>query len=1065
MTLMAGEQRRFLSKRGAEVLLRKGEPPRFAPVGALPDRSLLSSDRRGTSLGIGRKKLRRCPGRPRAACAPPGPRARLAGQSAARCRAGHPALPAPPFPPGASEGGRGKREILAPGPLPLAWSPASFIPAPCQEQLGSLGGGAAADGHNAPRSRLSMSPWPLPRRSVQLAPSSLALVLRRLPPGPREAAGPEAEAEADCCEGEARGAAVFQAFRRANAACSWDAGLARSVGRLRLQGWLRGGVLLLQGPPAPLQRLRDAWLRGALRAPKGFLIRAVGDVSPVHMNPISQSQFVPLAEVLCCAISDMNAAHITVTQEALLHQLGKYYPGIATPTHDILYSTLGMLIKERKIYHTGEGYFIVTPNTYFISNNTTKSNKRALLENRCLPEPSFTYLVSMENATELAPDPLPVVSHCGSCSCFLGHNEVKPTKCQELISQEPNGKSQKDSSESRSSVPKPSTESLADGITHSVLSTKGKDKTKKFSLSLFWRNTSKKEKAKKSHSTFSAQFPPEKWPVRDEDHLENIPRDVEHEIIKRINPILTVDNLTKHTALMQKMEEQKKYISKGTSTEVLTMKHKYISKAHSWKKQNKATKYHRKGQHIKEKRGKHKTSELVLTDGNLASSVEHPLCHLASEMMVCSRELVDDALDMEPHFLCKREINNPFQDTPNGRNKSSKDYKSQKNCDINPKAVRLEGHRSWSQSLDSSRTMDCKAKVSLSGKCEAEADKKHSDHQQCQALRTDGAHTSLAERATCKCNLQRGTNSQNTVEMQEASNVHATFRNEEQKKYPEKSIRMHCDKTNMCSLPSQHSDCYLPTDAGIICQFKQSKVVAAHRQRDFKNEMQTKNTSQWFESVNSQYEGFIYDDPVQYQKVGDLVQEEEIESSKLKCYQLRYRTASEKWNNVREDVSPKVLGKEKADLFQSYPNDTDIVDAYQHEESGFLSQNKSKDSLKEYDKMNLEGETCMCHQVSSKNNEENEGIYDQGRKTEFSEVQEAENGIWEKSANKVAMETASLMLSSKDWEIKANLVGTRQSFDNSNDAPLDRAIQHNQNHLQGTENQSITGDSGIDSPR
>uniref|UniRef100_A0A8C6X3N2 Storkhead box 1 n=1 Tax=Naja naja TaxID=35670 RepID=A0A8C6X3N2_NAJNA len=506
-----------------------------------------------------------------------------------------------------------------------------------------------------------------------------------------------------------------------------------------------------------------------------------------------------------------------------------------------------------------------------------------------MPSRAFFYILSKHGRCyELTPDPLPVVSHCRSCYCFLGHSEVKPTKCQELISQEPNGKSQKDSCESRSSVPKPSTESLADGITHSVLSAKGKDKAKKFSLSLFWRNTSKKEKAKKSHSTFSAQFPPEKWPVRDEDNLENIPRDVEHEIIKRINPILTVDNLTKHTALMQKMEEQKKYISKGTSTEVLTMKHKYISKVHNWKKQNKATKYHRKGQHIKEKRGKYKTSELVLADDNLASSVEHPLCHLASEMMVCSRELVDDALDMEPRFLYKREINNPFQNTPNGRNKSSKGYKSQKNCDINPKAVRSERHRSWSQSLDSSRTMDCKAKISLSGKCEAE--KKHLDHQQCQTVRTDGAHTSLAERATCKCNLQRGTNSQNTVEMQEASNVHATFKNEE-KKYPEKSIRTHCDKTNTCNLPNQHSDCYLPTETGIICQFKQSEVVAAHGQKDFKSEVQTKNTSQWFESMNPQYEGFIYDDPVQYQKVGDLVQEEEIESSKLKSYQLRYRTS------------------------------------------------------------------------------------------------------------------------------------------------------------------------------
>lgn len=140
---------------------------------------------------------------------------------------------------------------------------------------------AALTGTTGKSAARSMSPSPLPRRAVQLAPSSLALVLRRRPQGPREAAGAEAEAEEAesdaCCEDEARGAAVFQAFRRANAACYWNAGLARAVGRVRLQGWLRGGVLLLQGPPAPLQLLRDAWLRRALRAPKGFHIRAVGE--------------------------------------------------------------------------------------------------------------------------------------------------------------------------------------------------------------------------------------------------------------------------------------------------------------------------------------------------------------------------------------------------------------------------------------------------------------------------------------------------------------------------------------------------------------------------------------------------------------------------------------------------------------------------------------------------------------------------------------------------------------------------------------------------------------------
>lgn len=104
-------------------------------------------------------------------------------------------------------------------------------------------------------------------RPVQLAPGSLALVLCRL----------EAQEEAAAGAEEPSGRAVFRAFRRANARCFWNSRLARAASRLAFQGWLRRGVLLVHAPPASLQVLRDAWCRRALRPPRGFRIRAVGE--------------------------------------------------------------------------------------------------------------------------------------------------------------------------------------------------------------------------------------------------------------------------------------------------------------------------------------------------------------------------------------------------------------------------------------------------------------------------------------------------------------------------------------------------------------------------------------------------------------------------------------------------------------------------------------------------------------------------------------------------------------------------------------------------------------------
>lgn len=90
--------------------------------------------------------------------------------------------------------------------------------------------------------------------------------------------------------------------------------------------------------------------------------------------------------------------------------------------------------------------------------------------------------------------------------------------------------------------------------------------SKKFGLKLF-RLSFKKDKTKHL-ATFSAQFPPEEWPLREEDtpSSASIPREVEMEIIRRINPDLTVENVARHTAVMKRLEEERAQRSKAGSS-------------------------------------------------------------------------------------------------------------------------------------------------------------------------------------------------------------------------------------------------------------------------------------------------------------------------------------------------------------------------------------------------------------------------------------------------------------------------------------------------------------------
>lgn len=76
------------------------------------------------------------------------------------------------------------------------------------------------------------------------------------------------------------------------------------------------------------------------------------------MQVIPQTQFIPLPDALCLIIMDLNNRRIVATLDTIKEKLVEWYREMTMPNDQLIFDTLGALIRERKVFHSGNWIYL-----------------------------------------------------------------------------------------------------------------------------------------------------------------------------------------------------------------------------------------------------------------------------------------------------------------------------------------------------------------------------------------------------------------------------------------------------------------------------------------------------------------------------------------------------------------------------------------------------------------------------------------------------------------------------------------------------------------------------------